>query len=285
MLLVESIDENNIGTSLTDDSEFPPLQRRNSGRTPRGENINALIEQLNTQFDDRGTKLINKKPLPTGEGIIQDQNSASPDTATLQGNPPDNTIAAKSPSNRALNQPTDNPVHEDDASDTSQVQEDTTKEKPVLEEDTGQEASASEIELTTSDQASSNINGASDSGSTTNLSATAGQGTNKLPTPAVQQDTEESRKLQEESLQEEALATPFKDGADELDDDPELSEEEMDTPEKEQTESNSVPASASKKGHAALFNMGKTPKPRPKRSGLRPPADHGKKGRTPKKKK
>ena len=61
-LLVEIIDDNNIGTSLTDDMEFPPLQRRNSGRTPRGEKINELIEQLHTHFDDNGTKLYNKKP-------------------------------------------------------------------------------------------------------------------------------------------------------------------------------------------------------------------------------
>ena len=275
VLLVESTVENNTGVNLTDDSEFPQLQRRNSGRTPRGENINALIEQLNTCFDDRGNKIVTKNPTQTGEGS---------DTATLQVNPPDNKTTAQSPSNRSLDQSTDNPVHEDAAGDSSQAQEGNAKEKPAREVDTGQEASASEIELTKGDQDSPNANEASDSGSTTNLSATAGQGTNTPPTPAVQQDTEESRKVQEESMQEEALATPFKDGAEELDEDPELSEEEMDTPEKEHTEVNSVPASASKQGHAALFSMGKTPKLRPKRSGMRQPVNYEKK-RTPKKKK
>ena len=246
-----------------DEIEFPPLQRRNSGRTPRGEKINGLIEQLNANFDDQGTKLPNKKPLPTEEEKSQDQNQASPETATLQAYPPDNSTASKSPPNKTLNQPSDNLVNEDIARensardvDLSQVHEDTAKEESA----TGSESSSSN-------------------------SDTAGQGTNNIPTPAVQPVTEESRTLQEESLQKEALATPFKDGAEELDDDLDLSEEEMDTPEKEQTDNISVPASASKQGHAALFNMGKTSKPKPRRSGLRQPTNQGGKGRTPRKKK
>ena len=188
--------------------------------------------------------------------------------------------------------PSDNLVHEDIARensarnvDTSQVHEDSAREKSAIGEDKNQEDSVNETEHTTNDQASPNTTVASGSEPSSSNSDTAGQGTNKIPTPAVQPVTEESRTLQEESLQKEALATPFKDGAEELDDDLDVSEEEMDTPEKEQTDNISVLASASKQGHAALFNMGKTPKPKPRRSGLRQPNNQGGKGRTPRKKK
>ena len=272
---MEINEDNNTGTNLTDDIEFPPLQRRNSGRTPRGEKINELIEQLNTQFDDNATKLDNKKPPPTGEVTVPDQNPASPDTATLQGNLPDNSSTSNSPSNRALNPHPNNPAHEEDIA----------REESARNADTNQDDSVNEVEHTANDHVSPNTDEASGSGSSVSNSDTNGQGTNKIPTPAVQPVTEESRKLQEESMQKEALATPFKDGAEELDDDLEVSEEEVDTPGKDQIASISVPASASKEGHAALFNMGKTPKPKPRRSGLRQPSNQGGRGRTPRKKK
>ena len=102
--------------------------------------------------------------------------------------------------------------------------------------------------------------------------------------PLIQQSSQSLRRAEDykkRQYKKEALATPFKDGAEELDDDLENSEEEAATPGYDRKAPPSVPASASKEGHVKLFNLGKTTNP--KRSGLRPPSQKGGKRKTPKK--
>ena len=261
---METSEENNIGANLTDDIEFPLLQRRNPGKTPQGEKIKELIEQLEKTSGDTAARMDDKKKPPTGEEAGTNQHPASPKAAPHQESLPDSSTPSNQPPSEAMNIQSDSPAHGEVAS----------KEESSTNDPNKQENSAADRKNAANDQDTTKATEDSETGNSTEESDTEGQASNKSPTPAVQPVSEEQRKIQEEVIQKEAQATPFKDGAEELDEDEENSEEEASTPVDDKKETPSPasgrksPSSAVKQGYNNLFNLGKTAVP--KRSGLRP---------------